>query len=89
MASSQITAAGYTAKAMGANVRIAEAMGADTLTPGQAATLRGALNVSAQACAGKVDRLGLSALVQHSNVLPHDQREIALVFGLDIPKRRN
>ena len=35
MASSQITAAGYTAKAMGANVRIAEAMGETSKTMGQ------------------------------------------------------
>ena len=35
VASSQITAAGYTAKAMGANVRMAEAMGETTKTMGQ------------------------------------------------------
>ena len=35
VASSQITAAGYTAKAMGANVRIAEAMGETSKTMGQ------------------------------------------------------
>ena len=34
VASSQITAAGYTAKAMGANVRMAEAMGETTKTMG-------------------------------------------------------
>ncbi len=35
VASSQITAAGYTAKAMGANVKIAEAMGETTKTMGK------------------------------------------------------
>ena len=39
VASSQITAAGYTAKAMGANVRIAEAMGETTKTMGQGCTI--------------------------------------------------
>ena len=38
VASSQITAAGYTAKAMGANVRMAEAMGETTKTMGQVCT---------------------------------------------------
>ena len=40
VASSQITAAGYTAKAMGANVRIAEAMGETSKTMGQGGFLQ-------------------------------------------------
>ena len=40
VASSQITAAGYTAKAMGANVRIAEAMGETTKTMGQGGVVK-------------------------------------------------